>query len=132
MLNRKHILAAAVAAAAVGLNAQARINAAQAGEAATAHIAGRVVDVDYRQRQNQYEVDVIASDGRRHEIWVDAQSGHVLDSHLDRDDDDDDDRKRGKGKSRQDHDDDHDDDKDDDRDDRDDKDDRDNDRDDND
>lgn len=126
MLNKKHILAVAVTLAATGMTAQARINASQAADAAKSHIAGKVVDVDYRQKRGQYEVDIIAADGRRHEVWVDARDGRVLDSHLDRDDDDDD-RQQAPGKARQDQDDDRDDDKDDDRDDRDDKDDRDND-----
>lgn len=122
MLNKKHLLAVAVALAATGMTAQARINASQAADAAKSHIAGKVVDVDFQQKRGQYEVDVIAADGRRHEVWVDARDGRVLDSHLDRDDDDDD-RQQASGKAR--HDDDRDDDKDDDRDDRDDKDDRD-------
>lgn len=121
MLNKKHLLAVAVALAATGMTAQARINASQAADAAKSHIAGKVVDVDFQQKRGQYEVDVIAADGRRHEVWVDARDGRVLDSHLDRDDDDD--RQQASGKAR--HDDDRDDDKDDDRDDKDDRDDRD-------
>ncbi|MDO5090235.1 MAG: PepSY domain-containing protein, partial [Cardiobacteriaceae bacterium] len=126
MLNKKHLLAVAVAIAAVGAS-HAQINASQAANAAKAHVAGRVADVDYYAKRGQYEVDVIAADGRRHEVRIDARSGRVIDSRLDRDDDDDD-RRAAPGQPRRDHDDDRDDDRVDDRDD--DRDDRDNDRDD--
>lgn len=75
------------AAAAESL-AQARISAADAVRAATAHVQGRATDVDFEHGhgQHHYKVEVKAG-GQEYEIRIDAANGRVIDSRAEPDDD---------------------------------------------
>lgn len=48
--------------------------------------SGRVVDVEFDRDWNgdHFEVEVIAADGREHDITIDAKSGKVLSAKIDR------------------------------------------------
>ena len=68
------------------------ISEEEAAMIANSMIGGRVVDVDYEKRKHgrsYYEVE-IRKDGRKYEVYVDAQTGELIDQdRVERDRDDD-------------------------------------------
>lgn len=68
--------------------AQSRISATQAVEAAQSETGGRAVEVGFKHKNSQsyYEVEVLTANEAR-EVRVDAASGKVLDSKVEKDSD---------------------------------------------
>ena len=67
----------------------APVSAAQAVKTAADKIGGRAIKVDFEHKLNRsyYDVDVVRGNDT-HEVRVDAKSGQIVRSEIDRDDDD--------------------------------------------
>ncbi|MDO4222626.1 MAG: PepSY domain-containing protein [Acinetobacter sp.] len=70
--------------------ANAQISAQQAASIAAKQVGGKVTDVDYERRSvgaSYYDVEVRKSNGQKYDVRVNAKTGKVMSSRLDRDDD---------------------------------------------